>query len=300
MTDTIDNIVRPYRDSDAALPAIVADLADALTDAHAAPVATGAGWAHYRNGDEVTWFSRLSRPVRRTGVITLVDPASFADYVLRLRTPDTTLYADRDAGTITAVLDDHPETSGGRGADTAEAGFRQNRAVLRLRTGDDFGEWVAANSRSMTQAVFGDHVDMMAHTMVNPDAASMMEIATTLTAKGKIDIDSRVRLDNGDVTFSIVEETQLKAGRGSKSIEVPTTFTFAVRPWRGTDPVEFDARLRIKAGGHDGVSMSYKMLRVEETLDNAFAQVVGNVLSLLGDGFPMYLGSAESIPTIRY
>lgn len=277
-------------DGEGADLAFVADLASRLTEAQDDVITSGDGFAILADGRKVSWTEFLDRPPRRRGTVPLADPEGFAAYVLRNATSDTVLYADRDNGSVTAVFDDNPRSGDDPlAADEVAAGYRQDRAVLRLLTGEDWRDWAAGNRVPMSQTNFGDHVDTLAHTMVEPSAAEMLEIATTLTGKQKIDIDSRTNLGTGAMSFSFTEDTQLRAGRGNAQIEIPQTISFRCAPWRGTGVIEFEARLRVKADA-SGVKMLYVILRMAETLDNAFGIVLDDLRELLGDGIPIYRG----------
>jgi len=284
--------ISDYSDGEGADLALVADLATDLAVVQGEPLYAGPGFAVLRDGSRHEWFEQLPRPTRRTGTIRLTDPRSFADLVMRNVTMDTVLYASREDGCVTAVFDDHPASNEdvGPGPDV-EGGYRRDRVVLSLRSGDDWNEWASADRRPLTQVQMGDHVDMLAHTMVEPDAATMLEIATTLSSKSKIDLDSRVNLGTGAMTFSLVEDTQVKAGKsGRGEIEIPRTITFECAPWRGTERVRFEARFRVTASRDDGVRMLYAILRREETLDNAFGLLVESIRDDIG-GLPILLGS---------
>jgi hypothetical protein len=284
--------ISDYSNGEGADLALVADLATDLAVAQSTPLYEGPGFAVLRDGSRHEWADHLDRPRRRTGTIRLTDPASFADLVLRNVTTDTVLYASRDDGCVTAVFDDHPSSDmGSNAAPAVAAGYRRDRVVLALCDGDDWREWASADRRPLTQVQMGDHVDMLAHTMVEPDAATMLEIATTLSSKSKIDLDSRVNLGTGAMTFSLVEDTQVKAGRtGRGEIEIPRTIAFECVPWRGSERIRFEARFRVTASRDDGVRMLYAILRREETLDSAFRLLIESIREDVGD-LPILFGS---------
>jgi uncharacterized protein YfdQ (DUF2303 family) len=136
----------------------------------------------------------------------------------------------------------------------------------------------------------------MAHTIIRPDSATMLEVATTLTGKRSLDLDSRTRLDNGDIGFKFVEETTARAGRGATEVEIPTVFTIRVPIFLGGEPVEIDARLRFKAD-QDGVRMGYRLLRWKDAERDAFGAVLATVTDETSLSEAAFYGSAPAVLT---
>ena len=264
LTDYNANEGEPY--------ALVADLTARLTAAEGAAIHEGPGYAALRDGSTVTWFDKLDRPVRRKGAVTLADPDSFVDYLTRYATDDTLLYADIDTATITAVLNDHPET-GDVAADNVLAGWRDNTATMRLRPAEDWSTIVNNSGQFLPQQRFAELMEELAHTVSQPDSATMLEVASTLNVKQNIDFGSRVRTQSGDVEFRFEQTSDARAGRGDNRVEIPTVVAFLTNPWVGTEPVNITARLRFRASG-DGCVMGYKLIRYAEVLENAFRDIV--------------------------
>lgn len=296
----------PYVDGEGGPAALAADLASELTTAQAEPVLEGEGWATYRDGRGgfITVESPfLDRPWRIHGTVELDDPDTFSAYVNRLRTADTALYAALPRQSVTAVFNDHPTVSSQpTGTSAPLAGFRDHTARLTLTTHPDWSAWKTRDMGSATQsgrtgmypqAAFGEFIEDMAHTIIRPDSAEMLEIALTLTGKRSLDFGSRHRLDNGDTAFTFVEETTARAGRGGQTIEIPNRFTIRVPIFLGTEPVEVEARLRYAADG-DGVRMGYRLLRWMDAEREAFEAVVATVSDETGLNGATFYGSAPA------
>ena len=289
----------PYVDGEGGPAALAADLATELAIATAEPVLEGNDWRTYRDGRGgfITVESPFQeRPRRLSGTVELDDPDTFSVYVNRLRTDDTALYATLPRQSVTAVFNDHPAVDGG----ASLAGFRDHTARLTLTTHPDWSAWKSRDMGSTTQngrtgmypqAAFGEFIEDMAHTIIRPDSAEMLEIALTLTGKRSLDFGSRHRLDNGDTAFTFVEETTARAGRGGQTIEIPNRFTIRVPIFLGTEPVEVEARLRYAADG-DGVRMGYRVLRWKDHERDAFGAVVDTVTD--ETGVHAFYGAAPS------
>jgi uncharacterized protein YfdQ (DUF2303 family) len=210
----------------------------------------------------------LPRPLRQRGTVTIHDPEDFAQYVNRLCDHySTVLYANVATGTVTVVFDDHsPE---------GIAGWREHRAELALKADPDWTRWTEADSKLMSQEGFATFLEEVAHTIVRPDAATLLEVATTFRATRKADFSGGVRLQSGDVEFRYKEETDAKAGKSGK-LEIPETFTVWAAPWRGVDAVELTARLRYRLD--DGaLRIGYALLRPDRARDDAFALILARL-----------------------
>jgi hypothetical protein len=300
-----------YADGEGGAAALAADLATEVAKAQQAPVLTGEDWATYSDGRGgfVTVESPFrDRPRRVHGTVALVEPESFGEYINLYRTPQTRLYADVARSTLTAVFNDHP-AAGSRahegnfeltGDVTLVAGYRDHTATMTLGRHPDWVAWVGRDmtqgqqrgtSGLMTQRDFGEFIEDMAHTIVSPDSATMLEVATTLTARRTINFDSRARLDNGDMAFGFVEETTARAGRAGQTIEIPTRFVIRTPIFQGGDLFEIEARLRFRPDG-DGVRMGYRLLRQTDREREAFDAVVSTVSDDTGLNGLVFYGTA--------
>jgi uncharacterized protein YfdQ (DUF2303 family) len=228
----------------------------------------------------------LGRPRRQRGTVTVHDWTDFAQLVNRLVDPyHTTVWCNADNGTFTAVFDDH-------GAEQV-AGWRSHTATLKLKADPDWELWLKANNQLMTQEQFALFLEDVAHTVIDPDAATLLEVATTFRATKKADYKGGVRLDNGDVEFSYQEQTTSSAGGKSGKLEIPQTFTVRIAPWRGVDPVDLTARLRYRlTDGQLGIGFS--LLRPDRAKDDAFEGIHARLREQIDSDAPMFQGVAPS------
>jgi uncharacterized protein YfdQ (DUF2303 family) len=279
---TTDIVWAEYARAEGGAAALVGDLATQLAVAELDPILEGDGWKLLRDADgdiRLVEDPYRPRPRRATGSATLTDPDSFGAYVTRLKTPDTTLWADDRGRRIVALFNDHPAVEGQpTGTTDPLAGYRDHSATLQLVEHADWAAWKAWDGmdKLRPQQAFGEHIEDLAHTIVDPDSATMLEVALTLTARRSIDLDSGHRLGDGNVSFKFVEETTARAGRGASEIEIPERFTIACPTVEGGEPVRVEARLRWR-GDQNGVRMGYRLLRVKDAEREAFGAVVATV-----------------------
>lgn len=225
----------------------------------------------------------LPAPLRARGTAQVHDPHDFAQYVNRLHTAThTTVWADAKAGRVIAVLDDHAEYD--------VPGWRSHTVTLDLRSDEDWTRWVGPCGRLMSQADFAEHLEELRHTIVRPDAADMLEVATTLQGKRSVAFKAGTRLQTGDVQLTFEETTQARAGAAGK-VEIPETFVVRIAPWMGVAPVELEARLRYRIEGGQ-LAIGYQLLRADRAILDAFAGVITLIREELSAHVPVLMGVA--------
>lgn len=225
--------------------------------------------------DVVDLESHLDAPLHPRGHVVLHDHQDFATYVNRLSVPgQTTVWADVDKRAITAVLNDHEDHQG--------AGWRDHRVSLQLRVDTDWDLWTRRNANLISQAEFAEHLEEMAHTIVDPSAAELMEVAKTFQAKRNVDFSEAVRLDNGDVQLSYAETTTAKAG-AKGNMEIPSEFTLALAPFIGGQPLNVTARLRYRIE-NSRLRIGYVLHRPDLVVQAAFDNVLADVREKLVTG----------------
>ncbi|MFE0021935.1 YfdQ family protein [Amycolatopsis sp. NPDC059021] len=225
----------------------------------------------------------LDQPRRPRGTALLTDPSDFAAYVTRLATASTTVWADQDSLKVTATFNDH--------ANGFSAGWRDHRAVLKLKHDDDWKAWLRQDGSLLSQEDFAEHLEDRAHTIVNPDTATMLEIALTFQTRRNASFSRGARLNSGDVQLAWSEETTAKAGASGR-LEVPAEFTIAVAPFFGLPATEVTARLRWRI--RDGqLGIGYRLDRPDLVHRKAFA----DVRQMLADSLdaPVLLGAAPRL-----
>jgi uncharacterized protein YfdQ (DUF2303 family) len=223
----------------------------------------------------------LVEPQRTRGTVTVHDPGDFINVVNRLSNVDhTTVWANVDNGTITAVVNDH--------ATWDQPGWRDHTIQLQLQADEDWQAWMALNGKLVDQARFAEFIEDVAHTVVEPDNATMLEVASTMVAKREVEFSQSHRLQTGDVQLRFEETTKANAGvKGD--MEIPEQILVQLSPWRGVEPARIDGRLRFSIRGGQ-LAIGYKLIRPDAFRDEVFAGLVETVRSGL-DTVPIYRGT---------
>ncbi len=225
----------------------------------------------------------LDQPKRKTGRVTFTTAESFAAYVLKHSGSGTergpvTVWADVQNRRVTAVLDDH---------DGEGAGWAEHRATLALQHTPDWLLWTKNDRAWLEQTLFAELIEEALPTIIEPDGATMLEIAQSFHAQKNAIFKSDRRLDSGQVQLTYQEDVEATAGRNG-DLQVPASFLLALAPFEGIDPFRVKARLRFRV--NDGkLRIGYILDRPEHVLRDAFTDVVTAVES--STSLPVWQGT---------
>ncbi len=225
-------------------------------------IATPSGVQMYDlTGDQWT-----DQPARKTGTTTLRDVGSFLAYHAKHADEHTEVYADVETLTITSVLDAHQPDA---------ARWGQHRAVLALRTTKAWKEWITNSGRLVDQEAFAGFLEDHLPDLLEPDAATMLEVAQSIQAATKANFQSGTRLHSGERKLVYTEETTAKAGQRGE-LTIPETFVIGLKPFEGADGYRLTARFKYRINGGN-LQLGYKLERPEDVQQAAFADVLNAV-----------------------
>ncbi|MGM0703851.1 MAG: YfdQ family protein [Pseudomonadota bacterium] len=216
-----------------------------------------------------------AQPRRTRQQVAIHNATDFGHYVNRFKNPETTVYADLVGTRFTAVID-HP---GAGGPD-----WGQHRATYACPHSRSWKTWSAADGKAMRQADFAKFIEDNLPDVQQPSGSDILTISRTLEAKKKVDFQSGVRLDNGEVQITFNEEIKGTAGKGT--IEIPETFELGIPVFEGGDHYALTARLRYRINEGQLV-MWFDLLRPERLLEDAFANTLEQIRRDIGDDVMM-------------
>lgn len=200
---------------------------------------------------------------RKTGRTVVRDAASFLTYWAKHHDDASEIYSDVEQLTVTAVLDAHAANS---------PGFGEHRLHLALRKTKAWEEWTAMDGKLLTQDQFANFLEDHLPNLVEPDAATMLEIAQSIKASTKAEFQSSSRLQSGERKFSFVEDTKASAG-AKGDIAIPEVFKIAVPPFEGADAYSMTARFKYRID-RGQLALGFKLEQPEERARAAFADVL--------------------------
>lgn len=215
----------------------------------------------------------LEAPRHARGGAEIHDADSFAKYVTRLvGDPEVTgdasaarasLWADDTARSVVCVFNDH--------ATRDNPGWRDLRARFTARVDADWARWRAQDTKPMTQLAFGEFLQDLAHSIVEPSAASLIQTAMTFTAKRNLQFESAARIDTGDINLVYRETTKSEPVRGN--IEMPAAIVIQTPVFYGRPAIQISARIRPRI--QDGqLQISYVLQRPDIAERESFDEIV--------------------------
>lgn len=198
-------------------------------------------------------------PAAITQEIAVVEVLSFVDYWQRFSTDKSTIHARLKDKTFTAIIDAHAP---------GQPAWQRHRCSLICRTSTEWETWHGSDKKSMDQIKFAEFIESNAIDIVQPAAAEMIQVALTLQAKKKVNFNSGVRLDNGQVQLGYHEQVQGTAGPKGE-LQIPEKFTLALRIFQGGEKYSVECHLRYRI--NDGqLTFFYQIIRPERLLEDAF------------------------------
>ncbi len=206
-------------------------------------------------------------PHRKKGNVELQDPKSFIEYWNLFHDEDSRIFGGLDHLWIKAVLDYHR-------VGEKPPRWGQHTVTLRVKPSDEWNIWFGQNGKKREQVDFAEFIEDNTPDIIDPSAATMLEVARTLSAKNNVEFSSGIRLDNGQVKLTYTEE--IKGSYGTGDVEVPERFTIRIPVFNGTAPVEIVARLRYRLNG-GRIAFWYDLLRPTAILRAGFQKVVEQV-----------------------
>lgn len=203
---------------------------------------------------------------RKTGRTLVRDAVSFLTYYGKHHDDATEVYSDVESLTVTAVLNAHA-------ADQAR--FGDHRLTLALRKTKAWDEWTSMDGVLVAQDAFANFLEDHLPNLVEPDAATMLEIAQSIKATTKAEFQSSSRLQSGERKFSFVEDTKASAG-AKGDLAIPETFKIAVPPFEGADAYSMTARFKYRID-RGQLALGFKLEQPEERARAAFGDVLAEI-----------------------
>jgi uncharacterized protein YfdQ (DUF2303 family) len=273
---TSNSIVDPIETEAAAVAEIAAQIGRPISvapgDIQRFVVPEGSGSARVLtfDGEE---FS--DAPRRKRGTATFHDVTSFLEYSVVHWTDGSACWVDTAVPSIVAVLN---------GDGPGRPGWGDHRARFAPRPHREWNAWAQVEAKGwIAQGDLADFIQQWLHTIVEPDGATLLELAQEFQATIAAKFQSGARLASGARQLVYTEDVAAKSG----SVEIPESFTVQVTPMEGADPVLMRVWLRFRV--RDG-ALSFRLLR-DRADDILEANIVANAGTVADRLDPVYFGT---------
>ncbi len=229
--------------------------------------------------------SALNAPLRKRAKVKLLDADSFIDYVKRHGSlTDSTIWgnADYKAGSVgfVAIINDH-------GEDDAKPQWRDHLARFSPEFSEEWRRWFGQNRKPMSQTEFAGFIEENLKDIASPDGAGlptgaqMLEMALSFEANQDMRFKSAIRLSNGGVQMSFVQDDD---DQTLAKMQLFERFAVGIPVFWNGDAYRIDARLRYRA--RDGkVSFWYELIRQDKTLEAATTTLIATIREKTGTPF---------------
>ncbi|MET3925570.1 DUF2303 family protein [Devosia sp. 2618] len=175
---------------------------------------------------------------------TVVEPASFKDYVRDFKSPTAICRASLSKNEIVAVLDYHGKA---RMGDRDSALPQRAAHVVKLLCPFDldYDKWRQVFDKPMSQSAFGNLLEDMVHTISEPAVADLQEAVDELRIDRAVRFKSGVNRRNGTVQLTY-EEIEGNGENGGGKVNLPEEIKIIVPIFQGGELIELVAKFRYR------------------------------------------------------
>lgn len=200
--------------------------------------------------------------------VTVDDRASLVTYAKRFLTENSVIFADYDAGRITARLDWHPHN---QAKTFGQSGAAAHSVELKILPSEEFARWNAMEGKMHPQAVFALFLEENASDIWKPEPAIMLELARDLEGVTGQSFKSRTRLKDGSHGFKFETENKIVS-----EVQAPDEFHLAIPVYHGEEPEILTAKFRWRPTA-EGLFLGFVWHRVEYMRRARFSQIAAAV-----------------------
>lgn len=195
---------------------------------------------------------------------------AFIAYFQRFADESSVAFVDIPNAQFTGVIDYHETDVLGN-----KASLCAHRVVFAAPETAEWQAWRKNNAQDMSQEDFAQFIEDMAPDLIEPDAATMLEVASTLQATTEVSFHRAIRLDNGQTQLHYNQQINGSAGEQGR-LTIPTVIKIGVQFFRGGSRYELDARFRYRLR-NGGVKLRYELVRPDKAVEAALHDLIAAI-----------------------
>ncbi len=173
---------------------------------------------------------------------TVVEPASFIDYIIGYKSASAICRASLGQNQIVALLDYHGRAREGD-AVAAVPNHLAHTVTLKCPFDLDYAKWKAAFGQGLDQRQFAEFIEDMIYTIGTPPAADLLEAISDLKIDRSIRFKSARNERNGNTSFTYEEADDASV---TGAVSLPDQLQIIVPIFQGGNPQALDVRLRYR------------------------------------------------------
>lgn len=173
-----------------------------------------------------------SAPNRIKAARSFRETKSLAAYLDRFQQTASIALSDADAFTITALIDYHDHANG-------FASHVDHTAMFKARMTSRYQAWSKVHGKAMGQVEAGMFLEERAVDVVDPDAATIMEVVMQFDALKRVTFKQSTRLQDGTRQFTYAEENEVRG-----NVTLPERISIRMPVFEGQDPDVIPVRLK--------------------------------------------------------
>lgn len=201
--------------------------------------------------------------IRRSPVLRTAD--AFITYVKAFASSDARIYANEETLKLVGVLD-HPSAS--------SPAWGQHTPQLQLKATREWQAWLAASGKRLDQVAFAEFIENHLPEIAEPAGADLLAMVKGLDIRKAVQFQSSIRLDNGQVQLTYIEDVSGTAAKGTATIY--DTFVLGLAPFEGAPQYRLTARLRYRLDAGK-VVLWLDLVRPEDVVHDAWLALVDQV-----------------------
>jgi len=149
------------------------------------------------------------------------DIPSFVDYVNAWKGPESLVF----------LADAHANAIINFGNRAEGLGWSQHNVRVILSHSSEWQRWMAADKKWFRQTEFAEFLEESAGDIVDPDAASLLEIITELEGFKNSTFKTAERLDNGQRVLTYIEDIGVTGSKNGQAA-IPTSIRVSLRVYK--------------------------------------------------------------------
>ena len=213
------------------------------------------------------------RPDRVDTVVNTSTTESFIAYFKRFANEHSIVIFHSESAKFLGYIDYHEAGT------PVVPNFQDHIVMLQVHKTPEWATWQDDDQISKNQEDFSRFIEKMALDIIEPDAATMLEIACSLQATKSVRFKSGIRLSDGQTQISYIEQIDGSAGAEGR-LTIPNTIKLGIQLFYGGPRYQMTARFRYRLI-ESKLKLWYELVRPEKVVEDALREIKEEITTAL-------------------